>query len=86
LPCPPSAPRSLVHSAREVPDRGASGGEAVMVERNRAIVARITPPERTVTAVEALAALRPVMTLDQAAAWSRDIRQALDEAVRDPWE
>jgi hypothetical protein len=28
-----------------------------MVERNRAIVARITPPERTVTAAQALAAL-----------------------------
>ena len=76
----------LVRNVREVLDKVASGGETVMIERNRAVVARITPPERTVTAVEALAALRPVMTLDQAAAWSRDIRQALDEAVRDPWE
>ena len=76
----------LVRNVREVLDKVASGGETVMIERNRAVVARITPPERTVTAVEALAALRPVMTLDQAAAWSRDIRQALDEAVRGPWE
>ena len=76
----------LVRNVREVLDKVASGGETVMIERNRAVVARIGPPERTVTAVEALAALRPVMTLDQAAAWSRDIRQALDEAVRDPWE
>jgi hypothetical protein len=49
-------------------------------------VALITPPERTVTAAEALAAMRPSMTLDQAAAWLKESRETFDDAVRDPWE
>ncbi|MCD6073007.1 MAG: hypothetical protein K0S42_3523, partial [Microvirga sp.] len=31
-------------------------------------------------------ALRPAMTLDQAAAWLKESRETFDEAVRDPWE
>ena len=54
-----------------------------MVERNRPVVASIAPPERTVAAAQALAAMRPVMTQDQAAAWQRDSRETFDEAVRD---
>ena len=76
----------LIRNVREVLDRIASGGETVMVERNGAVAARIAPPERTMTAAQALAALRPVMTLDQAAAWQRDSRETFDAAVRDPWE
>ena len=76
----------LARNAREILDMVASGGKVVTVERNRAVVARITPPERIVTAAQALAALRPAMTLDQAAAWLRESRETFDEAVRDPWE
>ena len=49
----------LARNARESLDMVASRGEIVMVERNRSVVARITPPERIVTAAQALAALRP---------------------------
>ena len=75
----------LARNTRDILDKVASRGEIVMVERNRAVVARITPPERTVTAAEALAALRPSMTLDQAAAWLRQSRETFDDAVLDPW-
>jgi antitoxin (DNA-binding transcriptional repressor) of toxin-antitoxin stability system len=76
----------LARNAREILDMVASGGKVVTVERNRSVVARITPPERIVTAAQALAALRPAMTLEQAAAWLKESRETFDEAVRDPWE
>ena len=37
----------LARNARDILDMVASRGEIVMVERNRAVVARIAPPERT---------------------------------------
>ena len=76
----------LARNTREILDRVAGGGEIVMVERNRTVIAKITPPERIMTATQALAGLRPVMTLEQAAAWLKQSRGAFDEAVRDPWE
>ena len=76
----------LARNAREILDMVASRGETVIVERNRSVVARITPHERIVTAAQALAALRPVMTLEQAAAWLEESRGTFDEAVRDSWE
>ena len=45
----------LARNAREILDMVASRGEIVMVERNRSVVARITPPERIVTAAQAVA-------------------------------
>ena len=74
----------LNRNTSDILDKVASRGEVVMIERNRAVVARIAPPERTVTATDALAALRPCMTVDQAAAWLRQSRETLDEAVREP--
>ncbi len=75
----------LARNTSDILDKIAGGGEVVMVERNRAVVARIGPPGRTMIAAEALAALQPVMTSEQAAAWLRDSRKTLDEAVLDPW-
>ena len=76
----------LARNTREILDRVAGGGEIVMVERNRTVIAKITPPERIMTATQALAGLRPVMTPEQAASWLKQSRAAFDEAVRDPWE
>lgn len=76
----------LARNTREILDMVAAGGEVVMVERNRTVIARIAPPEHTMTAAQALAGLRPAMTPKQAAAWLKESRGAFDEAVRDPWE
>ena len=75
----------LARNTREILDRVAGGREIVMVERNRTVIARITPPERTMTAAQALAGLQPAMTPGQAAAWLEESRGTFDEAVRDPW-
>ena len=76
----------LARNTREILDMVAGRGEIVMVERNRTVIARIAPPERVMTAAQALAGLQPVMTRGQAAAWLKVSRGAFDEAVRDPWE
>lgn len=75
----------LARNTREILDRVAGGGEIVMVERNRTVIARIAPPERTMTAAQAIAGLRPALTPGQAAAWLKESRGAFDETVRDPW-
>ena len=49
------------------------------------MIAQIVPPERTMTAAQALAGLTlPVLTQKQAATWLKDSKDAFDEAVRDP--
>lgn len=75
----------LARNTREILDRVAGGGEIVMVERNRTIIARIMPTERMMTAAQAIAGLQPALTPGQAAAWLKESRGAFDEAVRDPW-
>lgn len=75
----------LARNTREILDMVSGGGEIVMVERNRTVIARIMPSERTMTAAQALAGLRPIMTPQQAAAWLEDSRGTFDETVRDPW-
>ncbi|MDW6023448.1 hypothetical protein SAZ10_16995 [Mesorhizobium sp. BAC0120] len=76
----------LARNTREILDMVAGRGEVVMVERNHTVIARIAPPERVMTATQALAGLQPVMTAAQAAAWRKESRGAFDEAIRDPWE
>lgn len=75
----------LARNTREILDRVAGEGEIVMVERNRRIIARITPPERVMTAAQALAGLQSAMTPRQAAAWLEESRGAFEETLRDPW-
>jgi len=76
----------LARNTREILDRVASQGETVAVERNHTTIAKIVPPERTMTAAQALAGLRPMLTPKQAAAWLKGSKENFDEAVRDPWE
>lgn len=75
----------LARNTREILDGVASHGDVVIVERNRTPIARITPPERTMTAAQALAGLRPTLACKQAADWLRDSRGTFDEDVPDPW-
>jgi antitoxin (DNA-binding transcriptional repressor) of toxin-antitoxin stability system len=75
----------LARNTREVLDRVISRGETVAIERNRTTIARIVPPELHMTAAEALADLKPMLSREQAASWYQDSRQGFDETVRDPW-
>lgn len=76
---------SLARKTREILDVVAGTGETVRIERNHIVIAQIVPPERRMTAAQALADLQPMLTAKQAAAWLEDSRGAFDEAARDPW-
>ena len=58
----------------------------MVIERNHIMIAKIVPPERLMTAHQALAGLRfPVLTSEQAASWLKDSKVGFDDTVRDPW-
>ena len=76
----------LARNTREILDKVASQGETVAVERNHIVIAQIVPPERTMTAAQALAGLQPMLTPKQAAAWLKDGKEDFEQAVRNPWE
>lgn len=75
----------LARNTRKILDDVASRGETVAVERNRVTVARIVPPEPTMTATQALAGLGPVLTPADAQAWLQDSKGDFDQTVSDPW-
>ena len=76
----------LARNTREILDKVASRGETVAVERNHIMVAKIVPPERTMTASQALAGLGlPALTPQQAAAWLKDSKEDFNQTVSDPW-
>lgn len=77
----------LARHTREVLDRVAGRGESVAIERNHMMIARIVPPERAMTAKQALSGLNlPLLTREQGRAWLEDSRQEFDDRVRNPWE
>jgi antitoxin (DNA-binding transcriptional repressor) of toxin-antitoxin stability system len=76
----------LARNTREILDLVASRGETVVVERNRVLIAQIVPPDRTMTAAQAIAGIKATLKPRQAAAWIKESRGTFDEAVRDPWE
>jgi antitoxin (DNA-binding transcriptional repressor) of toxin-antitoxin stability system len=76
----------LTRNTREILDKVVSRGETIAVERNHTQVAKIVPPDRIMTAQQALAGFEfPVLTPEEAAAWLKDSRGNFDETVRDPW-
>lgn len=76
----------LARNTRQILDQVASNAETLAIERNRTVIAQIMPPERTMTARQALAGLTfPMLTPTQAAEWLKDSRQDFGDAVRDPW-
>lgn len=75
----------LARNTREILDRVVSLGETIAVERNHTLIAQILPAERTMTAEQALAGLRPMLTSEQGSKWLRDSKGDLDDTVRDPW-
>lgn len=86
----------LARNTREILDRVFSQGETVAIERNNTLIAQIMPPQRTMTAAQALAGLsQPTLTVQQGTAWLHDSKDsdhqadetgdAVGNAVRDPW-
>ena len=75
----------LARHTRQILDGVASRGETVAIERNHVLIARIMPSEAAMTAVQALAGFRPMLTPRQAAAWQKDSQGGFDEMLRDPW-
>ncbi len=75
----------LARNTRKVLDDVASRGETIEIERNHVTVARLVPPAQVMTAAQALAGIRPILTPGQAAAWLKESRADFDQAVVDPW-
>jgi antitoxin (DNA-binding transcriptional repressor) of toxin-antitoxin stability system len=75
----------LARNTRQILDTVAHTGETVSIERNRTPIAQIVPPEKNMTAAQALAGLRPVLSKRQGDAWQKESRGSFDQSVRDPW-
>jgi antitoxin (DNA-binding transcriptional repressor) of toxin-antitoxin stability system len=75
----------LARDTRQILDRVARAGESFDILRHQTAVARLVPARRTMTAAQALAGLRAMMTPRSAAAWAKDSRAGFGQAVRDPW-
>jgi antitoxin (DNA-binding transcriptional repressor) of toxin-antitoxin stability system len=75
----------LARDTRQFLDRVANGAESFDIVRHQTAVARLVPAQRTMTAAQALAGLRPMLTPQEAAAWAKDARSGFSQSVRDPW-
>jgi antitoxin (DNA-binding transcriptional repressor) of toxin-antitoxin stability system len=76
----------LARNTREILDRVATRGEIVQIERNHTMIAQIMPPQKTMTAAQALAGLvLPILTPLQASTWLKESREGFEDTVRDPW-
>lgn len=76
----------LARNTREILDRVATRGEIVQIERNHTMIAQIMPPQKTMTAAQALAGLvLPTLTPLQASTWLKESREGFEDTVRDPW-
>ena len=75
----------LARNTRKILDDVVSRGETVAIERNHVTVARLLPPETTMTAAQALAGLRRMLAPGQGAAWLKESREEFGQSVNDPW-
>ncbi|MCG1055992.1 type II toxin-antitoxin system Phd/YefM family antitoxin [Mycetohabitans sp. B5] len=75
----------LARQTRQILDTVARQGQTIIIERNHVPVARLVPPEPTMTAAQALAGLPIALTPLQADAWLADSRTGFDDSVRDSW-
>ena len=76
----------LARHTRKILDQVTQSGESLAIERNHVTIAKIIPPEKTMTARHALAGLTPMLTHQQSSDWLKDSREEFNQAVRDPWE
>lgn len=75
----------LARNTRKILDDVVSRGETVEIARNQVTVARLVPPETTMTAAQALNGMRRVLTPSQADAWLQESRDDFNHSVTDPW-
>ena len=74
----------LTRNAREILDRVATQGETVTIQRNHTTIAQIMPPQKTMTASQALAGLVfPILTPQQASSWLLESKDGFSDVVRD---
>lgn len=71
----------LARNTRKILDRVVGLGEIIAIERNHTLIAQILPAERTMTAKQALANLRPMLTSRQGSQWLRDSKEYLGDTV-----
>lgn len=74
----------LARNTRKIPETVAGRREIVGIGRNHIVVARTVPPERTMTAAQALRGLEPMISPKKAEEWLEDSKADCDQAVRDP--
>ncbi len=74
----------LARNTDEILDRVAVG-EIIAIKRNHTLIALIVPCEPRMTAVQALAGLRPMLAVGQGAAWLNQSKEEFEDTVRDPW-
>jgi antitoxin (DNA-binding transcriptional repressor) of toxin-antitoxin stability system len=75
----------LARNTSKILDKIAGRGESVAIERNHVMIAKIIPPEQTMTAAQALADLTPMLTPRQAADWLKDSKGDFGQMIHDPW-
>ena len=76
----------LTRNTREILDRVATRGEIVVIARNQTTIAQLSPPQKTMTASQALSNLAiPVLTPVQASAWLEESKEGFGDKVLDPW-
>ena len=76
----------LARNTSAVLDRVTRERQPILIERGRAVVARISPEVGAMTAAQALANFNvPKLTASEGRAWLKDSRQPARDALRDPW-
>lgn len=75
----------LARDTHQILDRVAAHGETIDIQRHQMTVARLVPAQRTMTAAQALAGIRPMLSPRDAVAWHKDSRAPFGQAVADPW-
>jgi antitoxin (DNA-binding transcriptional repressor) of toxin-antitoxin stability system len=74
----------LTRNTSELLDRVATQSEIVTIERNHIMITQIMPPQKTMTASQALAGLVfPILTPQQASSWLAESKDGFSDAVRD---
>lgn len=76
----------LARNTRDILDRVVTQGEVVTVERNRTVIAQIKPPQKSMTASQALSGLTfPLLSPLQASDWLRESKEGFDDLESAPW-
>lgn len=80
----------LARNTRQILDSVVSQGAVITIERNQTLIAKLMPSEASMTARQALADLKPMLSPAQARQWLKESRQKnqhpFDQTVRNPWE